>query len=155
MSAVFRITSTPTFRDLRGRFARAEQTLLTARREEYRALGGRSRDVLAANAPRKTGAFAGGIRYRTFERGDAIGVTLSVPAPLGDFITLGTKAHAIRPVSASVLRFEAGGETVFARGVNHPGTRPNPFIQRSLEQLAPEIDVAVRRISLRWEMALV
>lgn len=155
MSAVFRLTSNPTWRDARGRFARAEQALLAARRDEYRALGAQARDALRAAAPRKTGKFAAGIRYRTFERGDDLGVTLSVPAPLGDYITEGTKAHVIRPVSASVLAFEAGGETVFARYVNHPGTRPNPFIARTLDGLQPQIETAQRRISTRFEAEFV
>lgn len=155
MSAVFRVTSSPTYRDVRGRFARAEQALLTARRDEYRALGAQLRDALAQAAPRKSGRFAAGIRYRTFERGDTLGVTLSVPAPLGDYITQGTKPHTIRPVSASVLRFEAGGGVVFARYANHPGTKPNPFIEQTLQRAQPDIETALRRISTRWEMALV
>lgn len=35
----------------------------------------------------------------------------------------GSRPHVIRPRSAKVLAFPSGGRTVFARSVNHPGTR--------------------------------
>ena len=41
----------------------------------------------------------------------------------------GTNPHTIRPVRARMLRFTvAGGAVVFAHVVNHPGTRPNPYL---------------------------
>jgi hypothetical protein len=40
----------------------------------------------------------------------------------------GTPPHVIRPRRAQALRFEAGGEVVFAMVVHHPGTRPRPFL---------------------------
>lgn len=35
----------------------------------------------------------------------------------------GSRPHVIRPRNAKVLAFPSGGRTVFARSVNHPGTR--------------------------------
>lgn len=41
----------------------------------------------------------------------------------------GTRPHQIRPVRAKMLRFTvAGGQVVFARVVNHPGTKANPYL---------------------------
>ena len=44
-----------------------------------------------------------------------------------------TRPHEIRPVNASVLAFEVGGKMVFTPLVRHPGTKPNPFMQRAAE----------------------
>lgn len=40
----------------------------------------------------------------------------------------GTSPHLIEPKNGKVLRFEKGGQEVFATRVFHPGTRPNPFL---------------------------
>ena len=45
----------------------------------------------------------------------------------------GTRPHEIRPVNASVLAFEAGGRIVFTPLVRHPGSKPNPFMERAAE----------------------
>ena len=50
------------------------------------------------------------------------------------FIEKGTKAHTITPRKAKRCRFEAGGQTVFAKKVNHPGTPPNPIAARSAQE---------------------
>ena len=40
----------------------------------------------------------------------------------------GTRPHQILPVRAKMLRFTVGGQVVFARVVNHPGTKANPYL---------------------------
>ena len=41
----------------------------------------------------------------------------------------GTRPHVIVPRKGRVLRFKTSdGRVVYARKVNHPGTRPNPFL---------------------------
>ncbi len=52
--------------------------------------------------------------------------------PAVRFVLDGTRPHVIRPRRASALRFELGGRTVFAKKVNHPGTRADNFLLRSL-----------------------
>ncbi|MFJ3545480.1 hypothetical protein ACIPQH_25330 [Streptomyces rubiginosohelvolus] len=52
--------------------------------------------------------------------------------PAVRFVLDGTRPHVIRPRRASVLRFELGGRTVFAKRVSHPGTRANNFLLRAL-----------------------
>lgn len=42
----------------------------------------------------------------------------------------GTRAHVIRPSTAKALYWPGAAHPV--RVVNHPGTRPNPFMQRGL-----------------------
>ncbi len=56
------------------------------------------------------------------------------------FVERGTLPHLIRPVNASVLAFEvAGGGRVFTRLVRHPGTKPNPFMQRAADATEGEV----------------
>ncbi len=56
------------------------------------------------------------------------------------FVERGTLPHLIRPVNASVLAFEvAGGGMVFTRLVRHPGTKPNPFMQRAADATEGEV----------------
>ena len=56
------------------------------------------------------------------------------------YVEKGTAPHEIRPVNASVLAFEVGGDMVFTRLVRHPGTRPNPFMQRAVEAAREKVD---------------
>jgi hypothetical protein len=43
------------------------------------------------------------------------------------FVDAGPKPHAIKAKKANRLIFSAGGRTIFARKVNHPGYRGRPF----------------------------
>lgn len=52
------------------------------------------------------------------------------------YVNDGTRPHQIRPKRAKALRFKVGGRTVFAAVVNHPGTKPNPFLDRALREVA-------------------
>lgn len=51
----------------------------------------------------------------------------------------GTPPHVIVPVRAKVLRFTTQGRVVFARRVNHPGTRPNPFLTDAARALGLKV----------------
>jgi hypothetical protein len=48
----------------------------------------------------------------------------------------GTRPHVIVPRNRKVLRFKVGGKIVYARRVNHPGTRPRPFLRQALADVA-------------------
>lgn len=53
--------------------------------------------------------------------------------PATQFVHDGTPPHPIYPRRAGgVLRFEVGGRVVFARMVNHPGYRGDPFLTNAL-----------------------
>lgn len=45
----------------------------------------------------------------------------------------GARPHVIRPRRAQFLRFKVGGKVVYARKVNHPGNRANPFLRRGAQ----------------------
>ena len=55
----------------------------------------------------------------------------------------GTRPHEIRARRKKFLRFVQGGAVRFARSVNHPGTRPDTYLEAAQEFAGAEIDRAV------------
>ena len=148
----FKLTINPTFRDLAGRFATANKNLLEDRRSILQAEGRRFQSIARAEAPKKTGDFARGIKWRSFIRANAVGFTISTPKPLGDWIARGTPPHVIVPRGPGYpLRFVIGGRTIYTYRVNHPGTKPNPFMQRAKDKWMPGAMTNIRRIATRWK----
>ena len=90
-------------------------------------------------APVDTGRLRASIRVearRTFTLRSVytIGSDVEYAAMVND----GTRPHVIRPRNRQVLRFRVGGQVVFARVVNHPGTRARPFLDRALREVAAQ-----------------
>lgn len=72
-------------------------------------------------------------RVEEGSRGLAGVVTSGHPASL--YVLLGTRPHIIRPrKKKGVLRFEVGGEVVFAKVVRHPGYKGDNFLARALDR---------------------
>lgn len=71
-------------------------------------------------------------------------------SPLAHLLEAGTKAHAIFPKKASVLAFEVGGKSIFARSVQTPGTKPYPTFKPVLADRREEI-VATLTAAIRGE----
>lgn len=87
------------------------------------------------NAPRKTGVYQRSIDYD----GDK---TITANANYSADIEYGTNAHIIEPVDKKALAFQKNGKTVFAKKVNHPGTKPNPVMRmaaRTVQKQIPQI----------------
>jgi HK97 gp10 family phage protein len=57
----------------------------------------------------------------------------------GMYVEFGTAPHIIRPKDADALKFSGSDGPVFAKVVNHPGTRPQPFIRTTLKADMPKI----------------
>jgi len=58
------------------------------------------------------------------------------------FVHYGTRPHSIYPKNKKALRWKSGGKFVFAKRVNHPGYKGDPFfdrVQAQLENEAPNI----------------
>ena len=87
-------------------------------------------------APWRTGRLAGSI---VKEVGDGEAEVQAL-APYAVFVEFGTAPHEISPVNASVLAFEAGGKMVFTPLVRHPGTKPNPFMEREAEDTRSKVE---------------
>ncbi len=65
------------------------------------------------------------------------------------FLEYGTRPHEIRPKNARSLAFQGPAGLVFAKKVNHPGTRALAFIRNAMSD-----DEFVTRIELRFEKVL-
>lgn len=88
-------------------------------------------------APWKTGKLAGSI-VKDVGQGEA---SIQALAPYAVYVVKGTAPHEIRPVNASCLAFKAaGGGMVFTRLVRHPGTKPNPFMQRAADETLAKVE---------------
>lgn len=74
-----------------------------------------------------------------------------VGSPVGytEALEKGTSPHTIT-ADDGYLKFEAGGETVFRKSVQHPGTEPNPWLRPSLlehkSDLASDIEEAIAEL---------
>lgn len=68
------------------------------------------------------------------------GCTLISDQPYAEYVVKGTKPHVIE-AKGRVLAFEAGGDTVFATRVNHPGTKPNTFAEEALKAAMGEASI--------------
>lgn len=60
-------------------------------------------------------------------------------APYAAFVHEGTRPHVIRPKDKKALADKKTGR-FFGRKVQHPGTKPNPFMLRAAKKTAPEIN---------------
>ncbi len=87
------------------------------------------------------------IRYERSTSGGRVELRWGSGVPYVPYVVEGTPPHLIRARAARALRWQSqGGETRFARWVNHPGTRPNPFPRRAMEPLLPVIQAKFREV---------
>ena len=66
-------------------------------------------------------------------------------APHALFVHWGTKPHVIRPKNKKVLRWAAGGRFHFAKQVNHPGTKADPWFTRAAAMVPSIFKAEVER----------
>ena len=94
------------------------------------------------NAPVDTGRMAQAIREDQIESPTPFRVIGGVTshAPYSIYVHQGTAPHVIRPRNASALKFEAGGKTIFASSVRHPGTRPRPFLTNAVARVLRDLN---------------
>lgn len=88
----------------------------------------------------------------------------SPTAKYAAFVEFGTKPHVITPVNKRVLAWTDGGSGqyvtaasgrsyykgrassyTFAMRVNHPGTKPNPFMGRIVQNATPDINTLMKQ----------
>jgi hypothetical protein len=98
----------------------------------------------------RSGELEGSIRasVQVSTPGAALGI-IEALAHHASHVDGGTAPHTIEPRRAKALAFQAGGRTVFAGRVNHPGTKPDGFMGRAYHKaervIVREVEVAVAR----------
>ena len=98
--------------------------------ELVRRLTLRTAAIVAATAPGHMGQTVRPIIKGS--KANPLGIVM-VDHPAASYVMNGTRPHEIRPRRpGGVLRFTTGGRTVFARRVDHPGTKPNPFLWKAM-----------------------
>lgn len=97
-------------------------------------------------APVDTGRLRAAIGPAKFSRSWTLRprVTIEVNVAYAAFVHDGTRPHIIRPRNAQVLRFQVGGQVVYARVVHHPGTRARPFLDRALREVTAGRGYSIR-----------
>jgi len=105
-------------------------------------------EVMRSSVPSKTGRLRRSFRVKSAtQRRAQVGGHYTA-----FFIDKGTKAHAIRARKAPRMIFQAGGQTIFAKKVNHPATRAQPFRGRAAREALRRRPMAVSLIKL-WNKA--
>jgi hypothetical protein len=105
----------------------------------------RTRAVL--RCPVRTGNLRNSIREELVVHGDHIDGTVGTDVAYARWVHDGTGPYTIRPRRpGGVLRFEAGGEVVFATHVRHPGIRAQPFLRQALDEVAEPLGFRIRRL---------
>jgi hypothetical protein len=122
---------------------RATLRLLSVAETQAYSLATYFQTVLKARTPKKTGKTAASWTIHYHKTSDSIVWEISPDGREDEvtFLEFGTKPHVIEP-RGEALKFEVGGETVYARKVYHPGTKPLGFVrltQDDLEKSAREI----------------
>lgn len=79
------------------------------------------------------------IRYERTLTGSSLTIRYTSNTPYTGYVLHGTQPHMIRPRNARVLHWVNATGGHFARFVNHPGTKPNPFPKRAVQPLVPEL----------------
>ena len=99
----------------------------------YRDMERRLRRVEAEAIRRAPGGMKTTIRAQLRSAGGDFEGVINVRHPAALYVVYGARPHQIRPRRpGGVLRFTMGGRVVYAKYVNHPGNKPNDFLQQAL-----------------------
>jgi hypothetical protein len=62
---------------------------------------------------------------------------VTFPVRYAQFVHDGTRPHVIRAKNKKALKFKIGQKVLYRQVVNHPGTKPRPFLTRAMVEVAP------------------
>jgi hypothetical protein len=149
----FELEVRPTFRDTRGRFARATEQLLEDKRDSVRTLGRRWMELTREEVRGgPSGTIGKQISYGTFGSGDTVGFRSRL-GQIAKWHATGTGIHGprgqvIRPRRAKALHFFIGGQEIYAKYVR--GVTPDDFLQRGHDKWLPEARAELNRLATRF-----
>lgn len=72
------------------------------------------------------------------------------PYTVLEILEYGSRAHKIYPFNKRALKFETGGEVVFTKSVDHPGTKPYGMVRTTREKLRRWL----REVNVFWAKKL-
>lgn len=123
------------------------RAFLNGSRNAAREFGGQVYRAAVREAPRgSTGDLRRSLRTTTRLTFRGWAARVGSDLDYAKFVHDGTRKHVIRPrPPRKALRFTIDGSVVFAARVNHPGTKPNRFLDRALQQVARREGLDYRR----------
>ena len=123
-----------------------QRLLVEAMRAALEAAANQAADEIEVDFQKTTASWTNKpIFEKLVDLGPPITVLVGTDDEIYGYVDLGTRPHVIRPKRAKALRFQSGyvakttpgvigssaggpfGDTVFSRGVNHPGTKARNF----------------------------
>ncbi len=100
--------------------------------DHFHVLSKRTVRLAKAQVGVDTGALKASISYTLRATGAPIVSRIGSKNKIAYLHHEGTSPHVIRPKKAQTLRFQSHGRIVYAKVVNHPGTKPNRYLTDSL-----------------------
>lgn len=146
--SAFELEFRPTFKEVNGRYVKANKQLLENQRKGIRGQGRRMVTLMREEAPEDKGAFKKRLGFKTFVSSNTAGFRVHMPQPLGNFIVKGTSPHIIRPKRKKALWWEGAKHPV--KLVRHPGTKENKFVGRAFRRWFPGARKWIVSISTRY-----
>lgn len=166
----------PTIRDIKGRFAKATKKIVENQRKAVRVLARKWVKIAREEAPSKTGKFRKSIKYTEFTKKNQVGFETESKQPLGKFIVDGTRPHKIRARRKGALYFYFGkagmwtvvpkkggfsthvsdGKLWVGKGfVQHPGTKPNPYVTRAYVRWTKDMEKEIEAVADKFVIDVV
>ena len=112
-------------------------------------------DRIRSLTPRDTGQTADAwvMRFTAFGKVSGEGLIWEIRnegrEEIVEYLEFGTRPHVIEPRDpGGVLAFEVGGETVFAKKVFHPGTKPLGFVRMTQRDIDQSTEGLARKLSV-------
>lgn len=157
VSAGLTFKVTPSFRELNGRFAKAEKELLAGRVPMMQTLAKNYLGLVGEEAPGGSGHTTHkAVSVQVFTETEAVGFRTML-GKVAIWQSQGTglygPRHAlIRPRHASVLRFSIGGTVLYRAWVR--GVHPNAFLGRAYRRWLPGAKPELRKLALNYSASL-